>query len=80
MSWPTLDPLPAGVEPVREHASLGATLCECHHDETQRRRRGEGLPDWCGVCKGDEHTTAGFTLAVKFMAVLPVGAQQGLFA
>lgn len=80
MSWPTFDPIPAGVEAVREHKSLGATLVECHHDDVHRRRRGDGLPDWCAVCKGDAHTTAGWSLPVKLMAVLPAGAQQGLFA
>lgn len=74
------DPIPAGVEAVREHRSLGATLVACHHDEAHRRKRPEGYADWCAVCKGDEATTAGWTLPVQLMAVLPAGAQQGLFA
>lgn len=84
MTWIEFEQLPAGVHPLRDYPSLGATLVECDHAAENRHHlvgvdlgtmRADGYSaEVCSICKATD-----FSRPVKLLAVVPGAAEGALF-
>lgn len=81
-AYQQFESLPAGVWPIRDYPSLGATLCECEHAEEHRVLVKNPLFGHdvmvCRVCKASFLATERFTKPVKLLAVVPNVGQLAL--